>query len=139
MLQRGADLPDGLGQSFSPHLGFATTFQRRSDGAAMSSGLDLGRELEDRGAGTSREVVIEVEFTEDGTVRLMTTRFSDEVDAQQVLFPTMMPILVRQLVGVAAEVSQAVSYGGLWYLGLGATGISGLPVYSPDSWGRELQ
>nr|WP_313315457.1 hypothetical protein [Dietzia maris] len=130
LLTEGGRLPDGLGQSFAPNLSSSATFQRRSDGAAMTSGLDSGRVLVDRGTGRFNEDVFEVEVSEDGVIRLLTTRLSDEVrDGSQMLFPTMMPILVRQAVGIAAAVAHRASYGGMWSIGVAATGVAGLPIY----------
>lgn len=138
VLQRGGALPNGLGETFAPRLSSASSVQRRSDGMAMTYGLTSGRVLEDRGYGRFVEDVMEVEFTEDGTLRLMTTRFSDSVDdGQQVLFASMMPILVRQFMGVTASVAQEVGYGGVWALGVGATGVAGLPVHTRGGWDGE--
>lgn len=76
-------------------------------------------------------------MSEDGTVRVLTTRLSDEVgDSGQMLFATMMPILVRQAVGIAAALAHQASYGGMWSIGVAATGVAGLPVYEGHgSWG----
>jgi hypothetical protein len=136
LLQRGGDLPAGLGESIAPRLRSATDLQRRSDGMALTYGLARGRVLaSDVGADAYfNEDVMEVEFCEDGILRLMTTRLSDNVgdgEGQQ-LFATTMPILVRQFVGVVAAAAQEVGYGGVWRLGVGATGIAGLPVYARD-------
>lgn len=44
----------------------------------------------------------------------------------------MIPILVRQLVGLAGAVAAEVAYGGMWMLGVAATEVAGLPVYTGD-------
>ena len=134
LLQRGGNLPYGLGDSFAPRLLSATSLHRRSDGMALTYGLASGRELEERAPGRFIEDALEVEFGEDGVLRLMTTRLSDDVggDQGQQVFATMMPILVRQFVGVAAATSQEVGYGGVWNLGVGATGVAGLHLYGRD-------
>jgi hypothetical protein len=51
----------------------------------------------------------------------------------------MMPILVRQFIGVTTTVAQEVAYGGLWRLGVGATGVAGLQAFTRDGWGDEHQ
>lgn len=132
LLRRGSALPERLGSSFSPNLESAASFYRRPDGAALTYGLDAGRSLEGAGSPFHSEDAVEVEFTEDGTVRLMTTRLSDEIRNGQELFPTMMPILVRQLVGLAGAVAAEVAYGGMWMLGVAATEVAGLPVYTGE-------
>lgn len=138
LLQQGATLPDRLGESFSPRLTSASSLQRRSDGMALQGGLGPGRILLSGGVGQQFvEDAIEFEFGEDGALRLMTTRFSDEINEEQMLFASMMPILVRQFVGVAAAVSKEVGYGGVWALGVGATGVAGLRVHTNGGWGGD--
>jgi hypothetical protein len=105
---------------------------------ALQNGLGSGRVLARGGVGQQFvEDAIEFEFAEDGTLRLMTTRFSDEINEEQMLFASMMPILVRQFVGVTAAVAQEVGYGGVWALGVGATGTAGLRVYTNGGWGGD--
>lgn len=139
LMSRGGDLPNRLGDSFAPRLLSAGSLQRRSDGMAMTYGLKPGRELENYGDGALREDAVEFEFTEDGTLRLMTTRLSDNIGDQQVLFPTVMPILVRQFIGVAGVVASEVGYGGVWRFAVGATGVAGLPVQDRGGWNGSLR
>lgn len=39
--------------------------------------------------------------------------------------------------GVTAIVAREVAYGGLWRLGVGATGVAGLQAHTRDGWGDE--
>ena len=133
LLRRGAAVPNSSDQ-FSPHLLQGMSFQRRTDGVAMSAGLTNDRQIQQWNTGRFQEDALEVEFSEDGVVRLMTTRFSDEVADEQAVFVTMMPTLVRQLVGVAGALAQEMGYGGVWMLGVAATGIAGRPVHWHDQW-----
>lgn len=131
LIYQAAQEPTGVSR-FSPTLTDATSFHRRDDGAAMTSyGLAEGRILNSEAGAPFREDFIEVEFSEDGVIRLMTSRFSDEVrsGAGQELFGTMAPVLVRQFVELARAVSAKAGYGGMWSLGFAATKVKGIPVH----------
>lgn len=133
LVTRGVDAVP-LGSSFSPNIGETTgTFTYRADGIAFSYGLSANRSLDiDR---HNSENAIEVEISDEGTVRVMTTRFSDEDrGGQQVLFEIMLPVLARQTISIAAEVADHASYGGGWLLGVAATGIAGLPAHLSGRW-----
>jgi hypothetical protein len=79
------------------------------------------------------EDVFELELTEDGAVRLMTSRLSDDHGGQgQRIFAVVIPTLVRQSIGIAAAVSAHAGYLGPWMLGCAATGLGGMPASSDD-------
>lgn len=122
------------GSSFSPHLGLAGSFSRRPDGAAMAAGLDPTRSATRLQDGYFDENAIEVEFSEDGEIRLMTMRLSDEIHEQQQLSPTMMPVLTRQLVELAGLVCSKVGYGGMWAFGVAAQGIRNMLIHDNERW-----
>ena len=108
-----------------PSLLSASQFGHRADGGALTYNLTEARRIEHE----ESEDAVEIEFSEDGAVRVTHTRFSDAVEGRQVLFEGAMPDLVRRTVGVAAAVADRTGYLGQWMLGVAATGIAGLPVY----------
>lgn len=113
---------------FSPSLWDAGSFAQRSDGAAMTSGaLGTNRTLDM--SGYDAESFIEVEISDEGTVRVMTGRFSGTLDDNEVLFETMLPVLTRQTIDIAGKVAEHANYGGAWHFAIVATGIAGLPAH----------
>jgi hypothetical protein len=71
-----------------------------------------------------------VEVSDDGAVWMLTTRLSDEIEGSEVIFEDVPPIMVRQTVGIADEVSthaRATAISG--FLGVAATGIAGSSAY----------
>lgn len=127
-LVRESDLGP-LTPQISPGLRQAVQFGRRGDGAALTThSLSPTRtvDLNERNG----ENVVEVEFTEDGGVRLLHTRlsFADQT-GNQALFEDLVPGLSRQAIAIAAAVARATNYGGTWLCGVAATGIAGLPAY----------
>ncbi|MGO4363035.1 AlbA family DNA-binding domain-containing protein [Terrabacter sp. RAF57] len=114
---------------FSPDVSVAGSFARRADGAAMAAGLDSDRTLQASPGGAHNESAFEVEISDEGIVRMMTTRFSSDIDGSQELFEDMLPVLVRRILAIAVGVSDSVGYNGLWMIGLEANGIAGLVAY----------
>lgn len=119
-----AALPD----QFSPSLASATSFQRRQDGAAMTFGLEAGRTVDP--TRRSYEAVVEIELSDEGTIRVMTGRFGDQMrEGTKVLFESILPTMVRQTVDIAGQVSKLANYGGLWRFAVLASDIAGLPAH----------
>lgn len=144
-----AGLQLGLGdqydrETFAPDLRHAGSFARRADGAALTdSGLTASRDLAERAnpGAPFREDTIELEVTEDGVVRLMSTRLSDESQSgEQMLFTEMIPVLTRRLLKIAVAVADHTGYQGPWRLGFAATGIAGMGAWTkPGAWGSTVR
>lgn len=77
------------------------------------------------------EQFLEVEVSEEGTVRIATGRLSDHMrgDGPEVLFESVLVSLTRQAVDIVGKVSEHASYGGLWRFAVLAEGIAGLPAH----------
>lgn len=122
-------------QLFSPDLDAAGQLGRRADGAALTS-YDLAPDRRLRSLVEPHEryseSAIELELSEDGVIRLMTTRFSDEMDGQESVFAVMLPVLVRRALAIVAAVGDHAGYQGPWMLGVGATGLAGLYAHTYD-------
>ena len=121
------------GQVFSPDLDTAGQLGRRADGAALTSyELTPDRRLRSvaEPQGRYEESAIELELSEDGVIRLMTTRLSDDIDGRESLFAVMIPVLVRRALAVAVAVADQAGYQGPWMLAVGATGLAGLSAYT---------
>lgn len=120
-------------QMFSPDLDAAGQFGRRADGAALTSyELTPDRRLRSvaEPGGRYEEGAIELELSEDGVIRLMTTRLSDDIDGRESLFAVMIPVLVRRALAVAVAVADHAGYRGPCMLGVGATGLAGLSAHT---------
>lgn len=127
-------------EKFAPDLTRAGSFGRRSDGAALTdSGLTAARELAGPAvAGApSREDAFELWLSEDGVIRLMNTRLSDQPPnaGEQMLLAEMIPILTRRVLQIAVAVADHSGYQGPWLLGFAATRIAGMGVWSDHPWG----
>ncbi len=136
-------LATGASGGFSPGIESASQYSRRSDGAALSTpNLTPDRSFvpDAYNSGQFHEDLVDVELSEDGGVRLLMTRLSDDPGDGygQRLFEAAAVIYVRQIIGLAAEIAERTEYSGLWQLAVGATGIKGLAPYTgqgQDSWG----
>jgi len=127
LIRAGLDA-GGLADGFRPSLASATVLQRRQDGAAMTFGLETGRVVDSTRRGY--EKIVEVEVSDEGTLRAMIGRFGDTTrDGQKVLFESVMATMVRQVVDIAAQASDRAGYGGLWRFAVLATDIAGLPAH----------
>ncbi|WP_121258975.1 helix-turn-helix domain-containing protein [Nocardioides ferulae] len=115
---------------YRPSLRSVSEFSRRSDGAALTYGLSSAREPMVWGAGQpSIEDVVELEVTEDGAIRVLTTRLGDGIEGRgQVVFEDILPDLVRRTVSMASYVSDLTGYLGPWMFGVAATNIAGKPA-----------
>lgn len=109
-----------------PLITWANSFSHRADGVAMVNGLNGDRSPQN----TDLERIVEVEFGEDGTLRVLNTRLSgaDERGNQRILGITL-PQFVRQAVNLASAVAERVGYSGAWDFGVAATGLAGLRLW----------
>lgn len=125
------------GGQFAPDLPSAGRPARRADGAAMTYGLTEDRRLDPTTRGDQVvEDALELELSEDGVVRLFTSRLSDQVRGQgQLVFVDMIPVLTRRALSVAQAASEHCGYHGPWLVGVAATGIAGLGAYETRGWG----
>jgi hypothetical protein len=109
-----------------PRLTWATSLSHRADGVAMANGLNDDRSPQ----GHDLERIVEIEFGEDATLRMLTTRLSGEDEnGEQRILETMLPEFVRQAANLAAGVATAVGYAGMWDLGVAAIGLAGLRIW----------
>lgn len=134
LLDQGAYMSDTVlaqDAQYSPSLRSVGEFSRRSDGAALTYGLTPAREpVVWAGGGPPSEDVVELEATEDGAIRVMTTRLGDGVEGRgQIVFESILPDLVRRTVSMASLVSDLTGYLGPWMFGVAATNIAGKPAY----------
>lgn len=123
---------------FAPDLRYATQLARRPDGAAAVHGLTDDRRIEALATGRQegREDALECEVTEDGEVRLMSTRLSlARPEGGQALIVEAIPVLTRRGLLVAAQLADRFGYHGQWLVAFAATGIAGMDAYR-DSFGR---
>lgn len=114
------------------NLNVCSRHHRRIDGAAQVYGLTESRELEQLPDGNNLDSAFEVEISEDGTVRMMTTMFSVGWTYNQLLLPITVPVLARQTVEIAARAAAAAGYQGRWGLGVTTRGhIAGIELHLP--------
>lgn len=117
---------------YDPSLRSVSNLDRRSDGAALTYNLGATRELtrwhDDR---PPSEDAVELAVTEDGGLRVMTTRLGDDAgDGRgEVVFENILPDLVRRTVSMAARVADLTGYAGPWMFGVAAIGLAGKPAY----------
>jgi len=135
LLDQGAHTPHTIlasGGGYDPSLRSVSEFSRRADGAALTYNLTPTREPTqwhpDR---PPSEDVVELEVTEDGAVRVMTTRLGDDAGGGrgQVVFEDILPDLARRTIGIAVKIADLTGYLGPWMLGVAATNIAGKPAY----------
>lgn len=114
---------------FPPSVSGAAEFQRRQDGAAMTTNLRSDRTVVPERR--HYEQFLEVEMSDEGTVRIAMGRLSDHLGDgdQEVLLESALTTITRQTVDIAGKVSEHASYGGLWRFAVLAEGIAGLPAY----------
>lgn len=113
-----------------PRMTYATSLSTRADGVAMTSGLGLGRSAD---PGTSGHIsdIFEIEFAESGLLRVFNSRLSDAPNdgGEQRILDTTLPQTVRQVVNLTAGVADRIGYGGVWNVGVVATGLAGLVLW----------
>lgn len=113
---------------FPPSVSGAAEFQRRQDGAAMTTNLRSDRTIDPERR--LYEQFLEVEMSDEGTVRIAMGRLSDHLrGGGQVLLESALTTITRQTVDIAGKVSEHASYGGLWRFAVLAEGIAGLPAH----------
>jgi len=74
---------------------------------------------------TSGEDLVEVEISEDGAIRILVTRLSEQMRDGQVIFDVAAAILIRRLVGLTLAVADQSGHFGSWALAVGATASTG--------------
>lgn len=116
---------------YTPNLRDLHELARRAEGAAFDTGLDPARRpFPSYDESPHSSGILEFELTEEGAVRVMTTRLSDTVDARgPQVFIDVLPDLTRRVVGAAAAVSNLTGYAGQWYLGVAACGLAEARVF----------
>ncbi|MCR4512662.1 helix-turn-helix domain-containing protein [Aeromicrobium sp. 50.2.37] len=113
---------------FPPSVSGAAEFQRRQDGAAMTTNLRSDRTIDPERR--LYEQFLEVEMSDEGTLRIAMGRLSDHLrDGQEVLLESALTTITRQTVDIAGKISEHASYGGLWRFAVLAEGIAGLPAH----------
>lgn len=122
---------DRTGGGYSPNLTYLSEYARRADGAAVTYCLTPSREPVRWHEGRPpSEDVLELEVTDDGAVRVMTTRLGDKGNGDdQVVFASILPHLTRRTIGIAAAVADLTGYLGPWMLGVAATNLAGKPAH----------
>ncbi|MGW0647281.1 AlbA family DNA-binding domain-containing protein [Streptomyces umbrinus] len=127
-------------RQFSPNLADAQQGHRRAGGAALSThNLGDGRRHEPKGE-YGAEDVIEVQFLEDGGLRLYSSRLSDNPGessgGHQVLFDAAAVALTRRMLEVVRLTAEQAGYFGSWSIAVGATRLRGRHRYeSHETWG----
>lgn len=134
LLDQGAHAPGTVlaaAEGYRPSLRSVSHFSRRADGAALTYNLTSAREPDQRNSDPPlTEDAVELEVTEDGAVRVMTTRLGDDVAGRgQVVFEDVLPDLARRTIGIAASVADLTGYLGPWILGVAATRIAGKQAF----------
>jgi hypothetical protein len=131
---QGAYTPDTILASpgqYNPSLLSASEFSRRSDGAALTYMLGPAREpMKWHDDHPPSEDVVELEVSEEGVIRVMTTRLGDATEERgQVVFEDVLPDLTRRTIGLATSVAERTGYLGSWVFGVAATNIAGKSAY----------
>lgn len=113
-----------------PNMMYATSLSTRVDGVAMSSGLGIGRSVSPDTQGHVGDI-FEIEFAESGVLRVFNSRLSDAPTdgGEQRILDTTLPQTVRQVVNLTAGVADRIGYGGVWNVGVVATGLAGLVLW----------
>lgn len=139
-----ADGPGGFG----PHLGGATSVERRATGWALTTGGFLpGRALQSE---AREEGLVELELAEDGEVRVFCGRasyLSERNAGAPLAFEALVVGTCRQLLSILAAVSVSSAYIGAWQLAVAVQGLRGCvsaelaqdflsltPVYDADDY-----
>lgn len=122
-------------REFAPSPGYASNQQRRSQGVAFTT-LEPGRRFPDDAKPRDEEHTLDIEFREDGGLRVligrMTAEWSDRgavgiVDGIAVAY-------VRRLIRWAELLGDQCGYRGTWGFGIAADGMRGL--MSTVYWGH---
>ncbi|MFJ2008009.1 AlbA family DNA-binding domain-containing protein [Streptomyces chartreusis] len=120
---------DAILRDGSPNLTDVHQGQRRAGGAALAShNLGDGRLHQPTGE-WGDEKVIEVQFFEDGGLRLYSSRLSEKASeeggGEQVLFDSTAVALTRRMIKVVRLTAEEAGYFGNWSLAVGATRLQG--------------
>jgi Putative DNA-binding domain len=112
-------------REFAPGPGYASTMRLRSQGLALTT---LGLESSARLLETTGDegTMVDIEFREDGGIRVLMGRMTDTWDAGQIICDGLAVAYARRLVRWATEYGDAFGYSGQWGFGLAASGLEGL-------------
>lgn len=116
-------------ENFSPTISHATMGSARAHGTALTTGnLTSGRALV---AGYNTDDVVELELSDDGGIRVLMTRLSDNINGGQEVLTVAAPLYTRGVLGIITELAECTGYLGSWSIAVGARGLQGLPAYTP--------
>jgi hypothetical protein len=123
---------------FAPNLSDATQGHRRAGGAALAS-HNLADSRQHKPTGQwGDEDTIEVQFLEDGGLRLYSSRLSDNPGesngGEQALFDAAAVGLTRRMLEVVRLTAEQAGYCGNWSLAVGATRLQGRRRYAGEAW-----
>ncbi|MFI5867433.1 helix-turn-helix domain-containing protein [Streptomyces sp. NPDC051546] len=136
LIQRALQTPRtraALSTGFSPDLSSAHQDHRRARGVALSSSeLGAGRVYTPKG-GAYDESVVELQLFEDGGLRLLMTRLSEDTsspyespgETEQVIFDAAVVIFTRHILDLIRLISEDVGYHGNWAVAVGANRLRG--------------
>ncbi|MFD0509304.1 hypothetical protein ACFQ0G_53350 [Streptomyces chiangmaiensis] len=129
---------NGILTQFTPDLSDAAQGHRRAGGAALSShNLTDGRQHTPTGQ-WGDEDVIELQFLEDGGLRLYSSRLSDSPgnshEGEQTVFDAAAVGLTRRMLEVVRVTAEQAGYFGNWSLAVGATRLQGRRRYAAEAW-----
>jgi hypothetical protein len=114
-----------LTAEWSPDLGRANVLARVPDGWVATS----YERPHDVGSRFYEPSGLELEFDEDGSVRLFCSRATDMHPKGMVVFELIVGGLVYRVAGAVCAVSQATGYAGIWDCGLAVVGLKGCVSY----------
>ena len=125
LIQSGESELSSRSREFAPGPGYASTLRLRSEGLALTTlGLATSSRLLE---GTRDEsTMVDIEFREDGGIRVLMGRMTDTWSAEQVICDGLAVAYARRLVRWATEYGAEFGYSGQWGFGLAASGMEGL-------------
>ena len=125
---RAAEQRIGNLAGVKPRVSEADIIQRRAHGVALCSLSVSGPGRTMRNGRYGEDNLVDIEFREDGSIRVLVGRATYSVSGDYILIfePLIVAYAVR-LVGWAAALGYAVSYRGGWGLGLHASNLRNLP------------
>jgi hypothetical protein len=113
---------------FSPSVDGTSATDRRGDAWALTThSFERGRVVHpDR----HESVILELEISERGTIRLFSGRGSDTLRERRVVFEVGTAGVCHQVLAVARQIGEEAGYWGSWNLGLAMTGTRGVISYA---------
>jgi hypothetical protein len=142
MIQRVEAVVPADIRDFAPTAGYAGQRSRRAAGTAMTggSGLSTGRAWSrDVSAPRDEASMLDIEFREDGGLRVLVGRMTDVRESGQVeiICDGLAVSYALRLAGWAAAFGEQVGYRGAWVLGIYGDRLRGRQshVYAEGAWG----